>query len=87
MVKAVSLWALAQLDIKRQRKIQIIALSRLIVFIILNSAALKFDYLYKYLNNKKFLLGKQQSRVAQDDGMSEFTLTLALQIKATEIHQ
>jgi hypothetical protein len=33
------------------------------------------------------LLGKQQSRVAQDDGMSEFTLTLALQIKATEIHQ
>ena len=44
----------------------------------LNSAALKFNFLYKFLSNKK---------VAQDFAMSDFSLTLVLQIKTSKNRQ
>ena len=48
------------------------------VLIILNSAAFKFNILYKFLSNKK---------VAQDFVMSDFSLTLVLQIKTSKNRQ
>ena len=44
----------------------------------LNSAAFKFNILYKFLSNKK---------VAQDFAMSDFSLTLVLRLKTSKNRQ
>ena len=43
-----------------------------------------FNFVYKFLSNKKVLAcGKWQSRAVQDFAMSDFSLTLVLQIKTS----